>query len=106
MTWNIQFYDGVDDQILKMPAKIQARFIRIMDLMEIHGANLGSPHTKSLGRGLFEIRAKAKEGIARGMFCYLQGKNIVIVHAFIKKTQKIPSKELELARQRMKEVTL
>ena len=105
MTWNIQFYDGVDDHILTMPPKIQARFIRLMELMEVHGANLSSPHTKSLGNGLFEIRAKAKEGIARGLFCYLQGENIIIVHAFIKKTQKTPAKELALARKRMKEVT-
>ncbi|MDG1731633.1 MAG: type II toxin-antitoxin system RelE/ParE family toxin [Thalassotalea sp.] len=106
MTWNIQFYDGVDEQILALPVKIEARFIRIMELMEEHGANLGSPHTKSLGHGLFEIRAKAKEGIARGIFCYLKGNNIIIVHAFIKKTQKTPGKELALARKRMKEVTL
>jgi len=63
MAWNIDFYDGVEDRILKMPQKIQARIIKLLELIEIHGANLGYPHTAPMGQGLFEIRAKAKEGI-------------------------------------------
>ncbi|WP_350306469.1 type II toxin-antitoxin system RelE/ParE family toxin [Photorhabdus viridis] len=42
-----------------------------------------------MGKGLFEIRAKAQEGLGRGLFCYLQGSNIIVLHAFIKKNQKI-----------------
>nr|WP_207627002.1 type II toxin-antitoxin system RelE/ParE family toxin [Photorhabdus stackebrandtii] len=48
-------------------------------------------------KGLFEIRAKAQEGIGRGLFCYLQGSNIIALHAFIKKSQKTPKKDLDLA---------
>lgn len=68
--WKIGFYTGVEEQILTMPPKIQARILKLLELMEIHGANLGSPHTEALGNGLFEIRAKAAEGIGRGLFCY------------------------------------
>jgi phage-related protein len=105
MTWKIDFYCGVEQDILEMPPKIQARMIRLLELIEVHGANLGSPHTESLGDGLFEIRAKAQEGIGRGLFCYLQGKHIYVLHAFIKKSQKTPKSDLELARQRQKEVS-
>ena len=104
MTWKINFYDGVEDQILDMPPKIQARMIKQLDLMEKHGANLGPPHTAPMGHGLFEIRARAQEGIGRGLFCYLNGKRIYVLHAFVKKTQKTPKNEFNLARYRLKEV--
>ncbi|WP_338089229.1 type II toxin-antitoxin system RelE/ParE family toxin [Photorhabdus khanii] len=57
-----------------------------------------------MGKGLFEIRAKAQEGIGRGLFCYLRGSNIIVLHVFIKKSQKTPKKDLDLAYERMKEV--
>ncbi len=104
MHWNIQFYNGVEDSILSMPPKIQARMIRLLELMENHGPNLGPPHTESMGNGLFEIRAKAQEGIGRGLFCYLKGNEIIVLHAFVKKSQKTPKKELTIAIQRQKEV--
>jgi phage-related protein len=104
MSWKIDFYAGVEEQILDMPAKIQARMIKLLELTEKHGANLGPPHTESMGNGLFEIRAKAQEGIGRGLFCYLKGKHIYVLHAFVKKSQKTPKNELELARERQKEV--
>lgn len=105
MEWKIDFYSGVETQILNMPPKIQARMIKLLELMEKHGANLGPPHTEALGDGLFELRAKAQEGIGRGLFCYLQGRHIYILHVFVKKSQKTPKSELNLARQRQKEVS-
>ena len=105
MTWKIEFYEGVEQRILKMPPKIQARMIKLLELMEKHGANLGPPHTEAMGDGLFEIRAKAQEGIGRGLFCYVQGKHIYILNAFVKKSPKTPKNELELARARQREVT-
>jgi len=104
MSWQIDFYDGVEDAILAMPDKIQARMIRLLEMMEEHGANLGAPHTEPMGEGLFEIRAKAKEGIGRGLFCYMEGERIQVLHAFVKKSAKTPRKELKLARTRLDEV--
>ena len=104
MTWIVDFYDGVEDAIVDMPPKIQARMLRLFELMEKHGANLGAPHTAPLSDGIFEIRAKAKEGIGRALFCYMKGERICILHAFVKKTQKTPKKELVLAIARLKEV--
>ncbi|MDD4863963.1 MAG: type II toxin-antitoxin system RelE/ParE family toxin [Alishewanella agri] len=104
MNWKIDFYHGVEEQILTMPPKLQARMIKLLELMEKHGANLGPPHTEAMGGGLFEIRAKAQEGIGRALFCYLHGKHIYVLHAFVKKSQKTPAADLALARQRQKEV--
>ncbi|MEH6454783.1 MAG: type II toxin-antitoxin system RelE/ParE family toxin [Cocleimonas sp.] len=104
MHWNVELYEGVEEIILDMPPKLQARMLRLLDLIEVHGANLGEPHTKPMGDGLFEVRAKAKEGIGRSLFCYLKGSNIVVLHAFVKKSQKTPKKDLDLAYERMKEV--
>ena len=73
-------------------------------MMIIHGSNLGLPHTKSLNDGLFELRLKSKEGISRVFYCTKVGKNIVMLHSFVKKSQKIPKKEMDVARKRLKEV--
>ena len=68
------------------------------------GANLGPPHTESFGDGLFELRLKGTDGIARVFFCTLIGRRIMMLHSFVKKSQKTPLRELDVARRRMKEV--
>lgn len=68
------------------------------------GPNLGLPFTDSLGQGLFEIRARGKEGIGRAFFCTVVERKILVLHAYIKKSQKIPARELEVARKRLAEV--
>ena len=78
--------------------------LRYFDLMEKYGANLGMPHTKALGNGLFELRIKAKEGISRVFYCTVVEKEIVMLHYYIKKTQQIPKKEIEVGTNRMKEI--
>jgi phage-related protein len=72
--------------------------------MEIYGPDLGMPHTRSIGDGLFELRIKAAEGVARVFYCTMVVKKIMVLHQFIKKTDKTPLKELEIARRRMKEI--
>ncbi len=105
MKWEIEFYNNsVEDDILAMPPKLQARMIKLLELIEKHGANLGSPHTEPMGDGLFEIRAKAKEGIGRALYCYMKGRKIMILSAFVKKTNKTPKAELQLALRRKAEV--
>jgi len=105
MSWQITFYSKkVKLQVLAFPEGILANFLHIAELIEEFGPKIGMPYTRSTGSGLFEIRAKGKEGIARALYCNLTGKELVIVNAFIKKSQKTPRKELALARKRMKEV--
>ena len=90
--------------MLAFPEGILANFLHIAELIEEFGPKIGMPFTRSIKSGLFEIRAKGKEGIARALYCNLVGKELVILNAFVKKTQKTPKKELALARKRMKEV--
>ena len=105
MKWQIKYYNTkLEDNILNLPEGLLARYLRLTDLMLEFGSNLGMPHSKPVEKGLFELRLKSKEGIARVFYCTKVGKKIMILHYFIKKTQKIPPKEKNLAIQRMKEV--
>ena len=105
MKWKITFYsEKVELQTLKFPAGILANFLHITEMIEDLGPNLGRPYVGRLDSGLYEIRAKGKEGIGRSVYCMAKGREIVILHSFIKKSKKTPKKELDLARRRMKEV--
>ncbi len=105
MTWEILYYsEALQKKIANLPAGIQARYIHLIERMSLYGANLGMPHTKALKEGLFELRMKSKEGIGRVFYCTLLGRRIVMLHTFIKKSQKIPAKELTIAISRMNEV--
>ena len=104
MNWTITYYnDSLQEEILAMPAGFLGRYLRYADRMELYGPDLGMPHTRAMGDGLFKLRLKAAEGIARVMYCTIVGRKIVMLHQVIKKTDKTPPRELETARRRMKE---
>ena len=105
MKWSVAYYSSdIEEKILSLPTGLLARYLRLTDLMLEFGPNLGMPHTKSLKEGLLELRLKSREGIARVLYCTIINKKIVMLHVFIKKSQKIPKKELGIAFKRMKEV--
>ena len=105
MTWQITYFSSsVQSELLAMPAGFVARYFRYAERMEQFGPDLGMPHTRAMGRGLFELRVKAAEGIARVLYCIVADRRIVILHQFIKKSEKTPRKELDTALRRMKEV--
>jgi len=105
MNWEIRYYKKVERDILEWPGSISAKFAKIIKLVEQHGpAEVGMPYVKAMGKGLFEIRVMGKDGIGRALFCNLVGKRVIILNAFIKKTEKTPARELELARKRMLEI--
>lgn len=105
MDYTIAYYsDAVQDKILNLPDTLAARYIVLTRRMMVLGPNLGAPHTKAFGGGLFELRLKGAEGIARVFFCTVVDKRIVMLHSFIKKSDKSPPREREVAEMRMKEV--
>lgn len=105
MQWTIEYYNqNVQDWIGKMPVGIRAAYARLTSLLTEFGMDLRLPHSRAMGDGLFELRSKGKEGIARVFYCTLVGKQIVVLHGFIKKTEETPRKEFDIALQRMKEV--
>ena len=105
MGYRIEFFNAkVQAEIQDWPPGLIARFTALAARMAEHGPNLGMPHTRAMGDGLFEVRAKAAEGIARAFCCTVVGKRILVLHGFIKKTDKTPTNELKIARDRMKEL--
>lgn len=89
---------------MELPDTLAARYIVLTRRMIALGPNIGEPHTKAFGDGLFELRLKGAEGIARVFFCALVGKRIVMLHSFIKKSERTPTREREVAETRMKEI--
>jgi len=103
--WKIIYYsDSVMQFVDTLPVGIRACYARIAERMVIHGPNLGMPYTRAMGEGLFEIRARGREGIARVFYCTAIGHKIVMLHGFVKKTDKTPEKELKIAVCRLHEV--
>lgn len=102
--WIIEYYsEQVEEAILELPPGLLARYLRLTDLLLEFGANLGMPHTRAMGDGLFELRVKGSEGIARVFYCTVIGQKIIMLHSFVKKTEKTPQKELKLAQRRLRE---
>lgn len=105
MDYTITYYsEAIQELILDLPDTLAARYIVLTRRMVAVGPNLGEPHTKAFGGGLFELRLKGAEGIARVFFCTLLGRRIVMLHSFVKKSDKTPPHEREIAEARMKEV--
>ncbi len=106
-SWQIKpINKNVDKEINNLPIDLQAKFLRIAKLIESDGVfGVAKPYVKSLSKGLWEIRIKGTSGIARALF-FIKNKEIIILHVFIKKTQKTPPKAITLARQRLQDYEL
>ena len=103
--WSIQYFNArVQQDIEGWPVGIYADFMRLISLMEDHGADLRMPHSRTMGQGLFELRCKGAEGIGRAFYCTMVGREIVVLHSFIKKSQETPDSEMKIARKRLKDV--
>ncbi len=105
MEFSISYYsEAVQEEILALPDGLAARYIVLTRRMVALGPNLGEPHTKAFGAGLFELRLKGAEGIARVFFCTLVGRRIVVLHGYVKKSGRTPPRERKIAEARLKEV--
>ena len=105
MRWRVETHAAADEEILALPPKLQARLLRLMEMVETVGLDqIHEPHVKHLDGKLWELRAKAAEGIARGIYVAVTGRRVVVLHVFVKKAQKTPKAALALAHERMKEV--
>lgn len=106
MTWTVEYLNSnVEKELFSLPKDMQARFIHISGLLEEFGPQqVGMPHVRSLGRKLWEIRMSGQSSIGRAIYITLHDQRIVILHAFVKKTQKTPQRAIELALQRIEEI--
>ena len=99
MAWIVGFLnEDVKASIDVLPLDIRASFQRISELIAAHGLErVREPYVKHLEGPLWEMRMKGKSGIARACYITAVGKRVVVVHVFVKKTQKTPRREIELA---------
>ena len=105
MPFDIQyFHQRVLAEVESWAVEVLADYARLVELLTEFGPSLRLPHSRAFGDGLFELRPRGRSGIARAFYCFLVGKRVVVLHAFIKKTQETPDRELKLARKRMKEL--
>jgi phage-related protein len=96
----------VEREINALPASLRSKLLGLTHLIEQHGLErLHEPYVKHIDGKLWELRAKASDGIARGFYVTISGQQVVILHVFAKKTQKTPPRAIALARERMKEVS-
>ena len=105
--WRVEILDGrVEKELDALAPDVRQRFLRIAELIERHGrAAMHEPYVKHLDGKLWEMRMKGRDGIARAIYVTAKGERVVVLHAFVKKTQKTPQRALEIARERAKEVT-
>jgi phage-related protein len=107
MAWTVETLNGlVDAELEALPADMRARFEYISRLIGEFGLErVSEPHVKHLRGSLWEMRMKGRDGISRALYVTAVGKRVVVVRAFIKKTQKTPDREIELALKRAKEIS-
>jgi phage-related protein len=106
MAWVVELLDDrVRDELDALPPHMQARFRKIVELIQGYGLErVHEPHVKHLEGPLWEMRMKGKDGISRAIYVTAKGRRVVVVRAFVKKTQKTPRREIEIALQRAQEV--
>ena len=96
------FHQRVLAEIESWPVDVVADYVRLVELLAEYGPSLRLPHSRAIGAGLFELRPRGRSGIGRAFYCFMLGKRIVVLHAFIKKTRDTPDRELTVARTRLK----
>ena len=102
--YEIELYDiedgstPVQDFLNSLEPKMKAKVLRTIDLLEQNGPALRLPYSGPLGDGIFELRAKQGSDITRVLYFFFLGKKAVLTNGFVKKTQKTPPAEIELAR--------
>lgn len=106
MSWTVETLDKtVDAELEALPDDMRARLARIAKLIEDMGLeHLGEPHVKHVEGRLWEMRLKGRSGISRALYVTAVGRRVVIVRVFIKKTEKTPRSEIDLALLRAKSV--
>ena len=106
MAWTVEtLSETVDAELAELPADMRARLARISELVESVGLpNVKEPHVRHIRGQLWEIRLRGKAGIARALYVTAKEQRVVILRAFIKKTEKTPAGEIDLALQRAKEL--
>lgn len=104
MQFQVEFYDTEDGRtptqefLDSLEPKMNAKMVGLMEILEEKGYSLREPYSAPLENGIFELRAVQGSNISRALFFFYVEGRIVITHGFIKKTQKTPRAQIELAK--------
>lgn len=106
MSWTVEtLNETVDVEVEALPEDMRARLARIAKLIEEKGLErVSDPHVKHIEGRIWEIRLKGRSGISRALYVTAMGWRVVIVRVFVKKTEKTPRREIDLALTRAKSV--
>jgi phage-related protein len=107
VSWTVEYYrdskgnEPVADFIEALPNETQVKVFRIIDLLGEYGVLLKEPYTRQIRGKIRELRVKDPQGAIRVLYFSYTGRRIILLHGFIKKTQKTPLREIEIAEKRM-----
>ncbi len=100
--WTVDIDPRAELELLALPADMQARFLRIAEMLEEFGPQgVGFPHVRPLGAKLWEMRMRGRDGIARAVYVAVQDRRLWVLHVFVKKTEATPRQAIETALKRM-----
>ena len=104
-TWTVTLHPLAEPELQALPADMRARFVHIAELLEDFGPQrVGLPHIRPLEDKLWEMRMQGRDGIARAVYAAVQGRRLLVLHVFIKKTQATPRRALTTARKRLEDI--
>ena len=105
MAFKVEYFHArVLAEIESWPVEVLADYARLVELLVEYGPCLRLPHSRALGDGLFELRPRGRGGAGRAFYCFMVGKRVTVLHAFVKKSQQTPDRDLKLARKRLQEL--
>ena len=106
MQWRVEILnETVAAEIAALPSDMQARFLRLGDRIRVAGLeSLREPHVRHLEGKLWEMRLTGRDGIARALYVTAIGRRVVVLRAFVKKTQATPRADIEIALRRAREI--
>ena len=106
MAWTVETVPAVDAEMAALPVSLRARLLRLLETVENVGLEaLRAPHVRHIEGKLWELRVRAEDGIARGIYATAADRRLVVLHVFAKKSRKTPRRALATARERMRQVT-
>ncbi len=91
-----------EPELRALPADMKARFLHVAEMLEEFGPQrVGLPHIRPLESKLWEMRMQGRDGIARAVYAAVQGRRLLVLHVFVKKTQTTPRAAIAMALKRM-----
>ena len=95
-----------EPELLALPADMKARFLHIAEMLEELGPQrVGLPHIRPLESKLWEMRMQGRDGIARAVYAAVQGRSLLVLHVFVKKTPTTPRAAIAMALKRLESRT-